>query len=417
MPRLTVFVIVGLALCWLVVSHSLVAYWSATAPQTALFLRSKEPKALVALADAELNDKGAQEDDKQLTPERLRRLREQVQAAVMTDPLPSRAYRLLGQIAELQGFANEAEKFMRAATRHSLNESFAVYWMMRKNFERKNYAATAYYADALLRSTNRIDVTLPVLARMSEDKTGKREIEKLLSANPSWRSSFFSALGGYVTDARTPLELFFSLKDTPASPTAEELNAYQAWLIKHDLYDLAYYVWLQFMPSEKLEGVGFLYNGDFEAHPSGAPFDWQWPASKNVIADFVSRPQNSLDHALMIEFGPGQVEFPTINQVIMLPPGPYLFKGSLMGDVVGPRGLQWSVSCIKGGTIGQSEMILGSFGNWRNFKFPFTVPDSGCVAQSLQLTLAARSASEQLVSGEIWFDDISISRKQEQMKK
>lgn len=420
-PRLAIFVIVGLTLCWLVVSHSLVAYLSATAPQTTLFLRRNEPKALVALVNAELNNNEDQKDNvparKQLAPKRLRLLRERVETALMADPLSSRAYRLLGQIAERQGFADEAEKFMRAATRHSLNESFAVYWMMRKNFERKNYAAAAIYADALLRSTNRHDVALPFLAQMAEDKNGKVEVEKLLLANPSWRSSFFSALGGYVTDARTPLKLFFSLKDTQASPTPQELNAYQSWLIQHDLYDLAYYVWLQFMPSEKLEGVGFLCNGDFEAQPSGSPFDWQWAEGKNVTVDFVSRPENSLDHALVIEFGPGRVEFPTITQAMMLPPGEYIFKGSLMGDVVGPRGLQWSLSCIRGGAIGQSEMILGSFVEWRSFEFPIAVPDSGCSAQSLQLTLAARSASEQLISGEIWFDELSISRNQEQMEK
>lgn len=422
--RARVFIfVVGLTLCWFVVSHSLVAYLSATAPQKTLFLRHDEPKALVALVDAELNADEAEKADssaparKQITSKRLRLLRERVETAAMVDPLSSRAYRLLGQIAELQGFAGEAEKFMRAATRHSLNESLAVYWMMRKSFEQKNYAAAAYYADALLRSTNRTDVALPILARMAEDKKGKLEVEKLLSANPSWRSSFFSALGAYVTDARTPLELFVSLRDTQASPKPEELNAYQLWLIQHDLYDLAYYVWLQFMPPEKLEGVGFLFNGDFEAQPSGSPFDWRWAEGKNVGVDFVSRPRNAQDHALMIEFGPGRVELPTINQAIMLPPGEYLFKGLLMGDIVGPRGLQWSVSCVRGGGIGESEMILGPFAEWRSFEFSVVVPDSGCSAQSLQLTLAARSASEQLISGEIWFDELSISREHEKTEK
>jgi hypothetical protein len=62
-------------------------------------------------------------------------------------------------------------------------------------------------------------------------------------------------------------------------------------------------------------------------------------------------------------------------------------------------------------------MILGSFAEWRSFEFPIAVPDSGCSAQSLQLTLAARSASEQLISGEIWFDELSLSRNHEQMEK
>jgi len=306
---------------------------------------------------------------------------------------------------------------MRAATRRSLRESFAVYWMMRKNFERKNYSAAAYYADVLLRSANAIDAALPYLARMAEDKNGRREVERLLAANPLWRLGFFTELGSYITDARTPLELLLSLKDTQTAPTTKELNAYQLFLVAHNLYDLAYDAWLQFLPSEKLEGVGFLFNGKFESQPSGAPFDWQWTEGVNVVSDLASRPENASDHALVIELGPGRVEFPSINQTIMLTPGTYVLKGSLMGEVIGPRGLNWKVTCVNGAAIGQSETILGSFPEWRNFEFPLVVPDSGCSVQSLQLLFAARSPSEQLVSGEIWFDDLSISRKDERTDK
>lgn len=419
--RLVIFVLFGVVLCWLVLSNSLTAYLLANRPQTALFQRPKDAESLFALADAEINGDSTSLDQpagrEQLTPKRLKALREQVETAVMIYPLSSRGYRLLGQIAELQGFGGEVEKFMRAATRRSLRESFAVYWMMRKNFERKNYSAAAYYADVLLRSANAIDAALPYLARMAEDKNGRREVERLLAANPLWRLGFFTELGSYITDARTPLELLLSLKDTQTAPTTKELNAYQLFLVAHNLYDLAYDAWLQFLPSEKLEGVGFLFNGKFESQPSGAPFDWQWTEGVNVVSDLASRPENASDHALVIELGPGRVEFPSINQTIMLTPGTYVLKGSLMGEVIGPRGLNWKVTCVNGAAIGQSETILGSFPEWRNFEFPLVVPDSGCSVQSLQLLFAARSPSEQLVSGEIWFDDLSISRKDERTDK
>jgi hypothetical protein len=61
-------------------------------------------------------------------------------------------------------------------------------------------------------------------------------------------------------------------------------------------------------------------------------------------------------------------------------------------------------------TLGQSKMILGSFPDWRAFEFPLIVPENGCAAQIIELKLAARTPSEKLAFGAIWFDDFSISR-------
>ena len=418
--RLAIFALLGLALGWLIVSHSVVAALSTTAPETALFLRANEPNALLALADNEINFKGGEADKTSKpprpTPKRLQLLREQVETALLIDPLASRAYRLLGQIAEIEGSTARAEKFMLQATRHSLNENLAVHWMMWKSFEGKNYPAAAFYADALLRSTGGTGYAAPVLARMAEDQGAAQEVTKLLVANPRWRPSFFSVLGAYVTDARTPLNLLLSLRDTPAPPTEEELNSYEWFLFRHKLYAGAYYVFLQFLPPEKLEVAGLLFNGDFEATPSGSPFDWQAPAGGNVVVDFAPRPDKAMDHALLIEFGPGRVEFPGVTQSIMLNPGAYSLKGSLMGEVVGRRGVQWAIGCLDGASVAESQMILGSFPDWRAFEFSFVVPETGCPAQSLQLKLAARSPSEQLVSGEIWFDALSITRDEKKIQ-
>ena len=97
----------------------------------------------------------------------------------------------------------------------------------------------------------------------------------------------------------------------------------------------------------------------------------------------------------------------------MLPPGAYSFKGSLRGEVVGRRGVLWDISCRDGASLGQSEMLVGSFPDWRAFEFSLVVPETGCAAQLVKLKLAARSPSEQLVSGAIWFDEFSISRQKE----
>jgi hypothetical protein len=414
--RVVILTIVGLALCWLVISHSVVAYLSTVAPEMALKIRANHSQSLLRLVEDELHtiaeDGNKTANSPRLSSNRIKALWENAQTALIAAPLSARAYRVLGQIAEIEASAPKAERFMYAAVRRSLNERIAVDWMMRQSADRKNHQATAYYADVLLRSTPGVKAYVtPLLAHMAEDPAGKTEIKKLLATNPNWRRAFFSQLGVSITDARTPLDLFLSLKDSSAPPTTDELNSYQSFLFQHKFYELAYNVWLQFLPPNELAFAGFLFNGDFEKKPSGSPFDWRTLPGANVIVDFASRPHSASNHALVVDLGPGRVEFRGVTQTIMLPPGDYVFKGSFMGEIHGPRGVQWSARCMDGkATLGQSKMILGSFPDWRAFEFPLIVPENGCAAQIIELKLAARSPSEKLAFGAIWFDDFSISR-------
>ena len=71
----------------------------------------------------------------------------------------------------------------------------------------------------------------------------------------------------------------------------------------------------------------------------------------------------------------------------------------------------WRVSCAASGTkLGESPMIFGSGRSWKAFEFGFEIPPQDCRAQSIQLVHDARSASEQLVSGSILFDELRIVR-------
>lgn len=420
--RFIIFTIAGLTLCWLVVSHSIVAYLSTTSPDIALKIDADNSESLLRLAEEKLQaivEAGDEKPDAdRLSQRQVEELRNGVETALISAPLSARAYRLLGQIAEFEGLVQSAERLMHAAARRSLHENVAVDWMMRKSADRQNHHATAYYADVLLRSTPGMTAYVtPFLARMAEDEAGNQEIKKLLATNPPWRRAFFSQLGASLTDAQTPLDLFLSLKGSSAPPTIDELNFYQSFLFQHKLYDLAYNAWLQFLPPNELASAGFLFNGAFEQKPSGSPFDWRTFPGANVIVDFAARPQSATNHALIVDLGPGRVDFRGVSQTIVLPPGDYTVKGSFMGEIHGPRGVQWSARCLDGSApLGQSKMILGSFPDWRAFEFPVIVPENGCSAQIVELRLAARTPSEKLAFGAIWFDDLSISTTKEASK-
>jgi hypothetical protein len=391
-------------LFWLIASRSLVAYLVPTAPETALLLRSTDPAALVALAEKAI------EVDKDPTPKSLNEARNRLEQALMEIPLNARALRLLGQLSERVHADAAAAKAMQTAARYSSQETIAVDWVMRNSFQNKDYVAAAHYADVLLRTQPQfLKFALPVLGRMAEDDAAKKEVDKLLADDPPWRSIFFSELGEAVTDARTPLKLLLSLKDTPAPPTEAEVQAYLAFLFQHKLYKFAYFAWRQFLPAEQVAHTGLLFNGGFETQPSGSPFDWTILWTEGATIKIAPRPDASTNNALLVEFGQGRVTLRGVLETVMLPPGAYRLIGSFKGNIAGRRGLQWSVVC-GAAAIGESPMILGSFPEWRQFEIVFQVPPTGCAAQTVRLDFTARSSSEQLVSGAIWFDDLSIVR-------
>ncbi len=414
-PRLVIcFGALAVVLCWLIITHSFAAYFGQTAPKWALWLNAREATALFSLAEEEINPgtKSEASESQKLSPKKIFELRTQAESALLNDPLSGRNYRLFGQVAELQGSGKLASAAMISAVRHSLHEGYAAFWLMQKALENKNFPSLAYYADVLLRSgTTSGSYVMPALALMIQSKGGgEQEALKLLRQNPPWRSEFLGSIYGYLSDAAIPLKMFMNLRESGTPPKLQELNAYQQFLIDNKLYELAYYVWLQFLPAEDLQNAGSLFNGDFQKTPSGSPFDWQIPQGTNVTVDFAPKSEKDADRALLVAFSSGRAEFSGVSQLTMLTPGRYSIKGSYKSDLDGPRGVLWTISCAGGQILGQSERLIGVSQDWGHFEFAFAVPEKGCTAQSLLLGLAARSPSEEILSGEIWFDDLSVTQ-------
>jgi hypothetical protein len=475
------FAALAIVLSWEVLSRSLVAYLAEVAPQVALALRSGDPRALVNASEYKLNverpddeampsvgsdaateesgrlsafaryaggaaqngrdetagqDQAKSDDSGELMPSAAadpktrEEVRSQVREALAHDPLSAHALRLLGQVADAADEDEAAQQLMQAAAQRSQRESVAVFWLMRKAFQRKDYPATIRYADILLRTRPQIVAqVIPTLARIAENKDASGYLKEALGANPPWRGLFFANLLQNITDARTPLDLLLSIKDTPTPPTVKDLRDYLNLLIKYNFHELAYYVWLQFLPRDQLTRAGLLFNGSFEAKPSGLPFDWVILPGSGVTIEFARKPNEPGQHALLVEFGLGRVDFRGVSQIVMLAPGTYQLKGQYTGQVIGRRGLEWRILCT-GGTAGSAEaataaagaapagplplakspMVVGSTPDWTDFSVNFTVPETDCRAQQVRLWFDARSASEQLVSGAVWYDRLQIAR-------
>jgi hypothetical protein len=454
-PRTVILGVCAALLVWLVVSQSFAAYLAGVAPQAALWINSRQPDALVNLANQMLNgaeganaprpttaepsgerqpdagDKAvAAGDAAAVTPKQhgafsafdiigqkqsvdLAVVRAYAQASLLAEPLDARALRILGQVEDATKNEQGAADLMQAAARQSLHESIAVFWLMLKSLEMKDYKATIDDADILLRTVPEYgEYVVPLLARVAEDKASTGLLKTMLSSNPPWRADFFEKLPNSVTDGRIPLDLLLALRGTADPPTSKDINIYLNFLVGHKLYNLAYYTWLQFLPPAQLRSAGLLYNGTFETVPSGSPFDWEIVPGSGVAVDIEEPPDENGERVLALNFEYGRVEYHSVSELIMLAPGSYRFAGRYRGDLVGPRGLRWRVACAEDRTrpVAESEMIAGRTPAWRETDLNFVIPGQNCRAQYLSLDLDARMPSEQFITGSAWFGDLRISR-------
>lgn len=446
--RAAMSVALGAGLAWFIVSHSFAAYFAETDPELTLILNPHQPSALVRLAKSRLipllNEADAAEPARSNETDRLssfatRRavgaahseahdisddgsssleatraeIRSLAERALAADPLNASALYVLGWSADAEGDPERATRLMQAAVKRSFRETAAAYHLLLKSFDAREHGQVLDYADAILRTAPEMTrYIVPIVARVAEDESAKGLLQQRLAGHPPWRGAILAALPGAVTDARTPLNLLLALRDAGAPPGPAELRGYIDFLIRHKFYELAYYTWLQFLSAEDLARTGLLYNGSFERPLSGLPFDWVIRRSSGATVQVTSAAGVTHGQALLIEFGYGRIDFGGVSQMVLLAPGNYRFKGRLKGELAGRRGLVWRAFCVGGRKLlGESDMMIGMAPAWRTFGFTFTVPqDPSCRAQEVRLALDARSASERLVSGAVWYADLTIER-------
>jgi hypothetical protein len=204
-----------------------------------------------------------------------------------------------------------------------------------------------------------------------------------------------------------------ALKSSPVPPKISDLNDYIRLLVDKGFPEVAYYAWLQFLSPQQLSKVGLLFNGEFETELSGVPFDWTFTKGEGVGIKINEAPGQDADNALLLDFGVGRTTSLSVSQLVMLPPGQYEFAGNYIADIVSKRGLQWRISCQgqKEAPLAESNPVLQGAGlEWQDFSFAFTVPNADCPAQLLELFFNARWASEQFITGSVWFDNLKIDK-------
>lgn len=398
-------VLVVMWIGWRIIAEAAAWNLAASAPDTARSWNSDEPAALDQLAQQLLADPDGDLNEAQSLAQR----------ALRSDPLDERALSLLGRIAERKGDAQSADVLMRMAGARTWRDSTTQAWLYNRNFSRKDYGQALQHLDAIMRIAPQ-DVRVrifPALAAFTVDPHAFAALTDFLVAAPPWRGWFLMSLSIALANQSRLTELYSALKDSSNPPTTSELIPYLNRLIKDHDFAQAYQIWQGTLPPSQRTNEKYPYNRDFEAPADGMPFNWILKSVPGADIQVVPSSGGSRTRVLRVQFSGARVSFANVSQLMLLPPGSYSFTGKVKADDLHTsRGLWWRIYCAETpqDSLGQTDLVSGAM-PWTDFSIDFVVPDKGCVAQKLQLELAARIASERQIEGEAWYQYLRITPK------
>jgi hypothetical protein len=428
----------GMCLAWGVLTKSLPFVLAETHPEIALRLDPRNPVALIALAErqrAKLLQLRQSQDEAVATLEvtdsasnagpassqaspgqepahpEIDQYRKEIadlaRRAIANDPLNAHGFRLLAELADTP---EQTRLLMNEAVKRSRRESMAVFWLLTDSFARKDFGDVVEKAQVLLRTgSNLAAEAMRYLCELAAIPDARPALVAALAQRPSWRSGFFNTLPNSVELAGTPFELMIALKDAGSEIGAQELAPYLNVLVRENLAPYARDVWLQVHP-ESAQSNALLNNAAFAEEPSGLPFDWTVKRGANAMMEFAPLGDQEPGRSVRFSFGGGRAQFPELSQMIVLAPGRYRFSGEMEGMIRARRGLRWEVRCWKGNVLVQSEMLYGLPIKRQPVDLDIDVPDSDdCRSQQLRLFHDARSASEQLISGQASFRSLTLT--------
>ncbi len=397
--------LVLLFLAWRIVAETNAQSLARVDPEAALTWKAGSAAALVALAEERLTKAGGDGD--------LAEANDLAARALAANPLEGRALTLMALADDNRGKSADAAKVMARAGERSLRDDTAQGWLFNRAVLGGDFVGALSHADALLRTESPLGPAIIAnLVAFAGDPDARSALLAALSAKPPWRHRMLGELGRSGTEPNIVFGLLSDLAGTPNPPTAGEINLFLDRLIGNGAFELAYVVWIRFLPKERSGNLKYVYNGDFEYPNSGLAFDWVLVPTPAAGIDIVDTGAADRGKALRAAFTGVRVKYGLATTDMLLPPGHYRFSGLMKADAIAAeRGLHWVLACVDAKQttlLATTDPQKGSF-DWRPFEAEFDVPP-GCRAQRIALRVASRAALDEQIAGTAWFDDLKVER-------
>lgn len=398
-PVLFLVTVLLLVLAWRVLSLGIADHFAETNPQRALFWRAGHPLANLRMAE------------QLVAVERWTDAEKHAKAALASNRLDGRAYRVLAQVELARGRLGQARELYQKAVRWAPRDLQSHLWLFQNALRRRDAVAAIRHMDALFRLRPSLLAEMRLQAEiMAVNPATRAELANLLLQAPPWRAAYINGLGksGLATDALAPL---FELLGTRAEFRPGEINPWLDRLRKEQRFEQAYLTWANLLPESQRKKLGNVFDGGFELAPEdhSGPFSWRSGSPNGSLVLWTETRGTVGESSYSVQFEGGRTPFADLSQTLVLPPGDWLLQWRAKAENLdSPRGLVWRIQCLPAGrnNLADSAAMSGSF-DWREHELAFTVPPE-CRGQTMTLMIPARIPSETQISGSLWLDEVRI---------
>ena len=321
-------------------------------------------------------------------------------------PFDVRALRVTGLTEAAAGRVDQADQIVTLAGNWSLRDDPSHVWLMQQRLLRGDYHSAFAHADTLAR--RREDVQ-PQLFRLfataaSQDRRSLPHLASLLAGAPPWKATFLQSLYDDPGGLGLAAQLAILLQASRSPMSTEEVSQLNRHLIAKGLFPAMRQVRVALgrPPADQL-----LVNGGFSPQSQPEPYEWALISAPGVFSQIAEDPVRN-DSALRVEDA-GYTGQPTVQQVLELPAGPYVFSGQVLAET-GPVAdrLVWTIVCYESSLVIARPVVAGPLrpDAWRTMNARFTVPTTGCSAQVIRLTPQLPDRHQTVAA---WYDRFTIT--------
>lgn len=405
--RRVLLAIVAVFLAWLVIVFGIGEYYlgraskgDASAVEKAYAWNPRHPDALYRQSRA------IEEDD----PAGSKRL---LQRSFAENPASSFPLLALADRAKEAGDRERADRLIEIAA--ELMPANPPIWIIAGNYwanAGNTPAALTHWSQAIEADLQTSEKVFPVLLELAEEPGTIGLLQSLTESPPSWWEHFFRYAIRQARELETVRTLYaFRRAAKGVSLTRNERHHYVRRLKQEGRITEAYLVWVNGLDKAERAYLGVINNRGFELEPTNTGFDWHIENTRRVTAALGITDGIEGRRALHLVFEHRKNYYRHVYQPLFLDPQVYRVRGKVRVDSLDSLGgLKWIVRCVlpQRRLLGESRRFLGS-SEWREFSFEIRVPPA-CVAQEIRLVSAGRRPFEYEMTGDIWFDTVSMRK-------